>query len=236
MKPISDFKKLSFPARCVIVLFGMAALLSSGWAMLSVDAPHTGRLLLLVLLGAASANLKVRLTKTSSLSLLTSVVMLSLVSDGIVAAVAVGIAGVTVQALLPSKKLVVHRLVFNAAMVVLAVHAASVPYYWVISQNLAVTVLSHIIGIAAASLTYYLGNSLSISLIVGLTECKSVFRIWYDHFLAAAPSFLSSGLLSLVFAEILAKTIIGAAVLLPLMYVSYRAVRLAGRPVPSPAS
>jgi hypothetical protein len=233
MKTMNDFKKLSIPARSVIFLFGTAAILSAGWALVAGQVPHTGRLLLLVVLGAASAHAKVRLTKTSSLSLLTSVVMLSLMIDGILAAAAVGVAGVTVQAFLPSRKFVVHRFIFNAAMVVLAIQAASVPYYWVISQNLAVTLLSHIIGIAAASLTYYLGNSISISLIVGLTECKSIFRIWYDHFLAAAPSFLSSGLLSLVVVEVLAKTIVGAAVLLPILYLSYRAVRMAGATNPA---
>jgi hypothetical protein len=227
MKQISYFKNLSIQARCLIVLFGIAAALSAAWALFSGEVPHAGRLALLVILGAASAHTKVRLTKTSSLSLLTSVVMLSLMVDGKIAAVAVGVAGVTVQAFLPSRKFIVHRFVFNAAMVVLAIHAASVPYNWLVSQHLAVEVMSHLIGIIAASLTYYLGNSISISLIVGLTECKSVFRIWYDHFLLAAPSFLSSGLLSVVFAEILAKTIIGAAILLPLMYVSYRTFRMA---------
>src|SRR5436853_5023898 len=98
MKTVSDFKKLSVRARSVIILFGVAAALSAGWAMFAGQVPHAGRLVLLVILGAASAQTKVRLTKTSSLSLLTSTVMLSLMLDGIVAAVAVGVAGVTVQA------------------------------------------------------------------------------------------------------------------------------------------
>ncbi len=229
MKPTNDFKKLSVPARAAIVLFGIAAVLSAGWSVFSGQAPHAGRFVLLIVLGAVSAHAKVKLTKTSSLSLLTSVVMLSLMLDGMVTALAVGITGVTVQAFLPSRKFIVHRFVFNAAMVILAIHAASVPYYWVVSQNLALTVLGHILGMAAASLTYYLGNSVSVSLIVGLTESKSIFRIWYDHFLAAAPSFMSSGLLSLVVAEVLAKTIVGVAVLLLLLYVSHAAIRMASK-------
>jgi hypothetical protein len=112
-------------------------------------------------------------------------------------------------------------------MVVLAIQAASVPYYWVISQNLAATLVSHVLGIAAASLTYYLGNSISMSLIVALTECKSIFRVWYDHFLAAAPSFVTSGLLSLVALESVTTTLLWAALLLPLLYVSYRSLRMA---------
>ncbi len=229
MKPITDFKTLSTQARLVIVLFGAAGLLVAGMAMLAGEVQQYERLVLLVLLGAATAHAKVKLSKTSTLSLLTSVVMMSLMMEGIIGAVAVGVAGVTVQAFLPSQKFVVHRFVFNAAMVILAIQAASIPYYWVISQQLAVTFLGNLLGIAAASLTYYLGNSISVSLIVAATECKSVFRVWYDHFLMAAPSFLSAGLVSLVVVEVLAKTLLGAAVLLPFLYVSYRAVRMAGR-------
>ena len=229
MKPISDFKKLSSQARFVIILFGLAGLLSAGWAMMSGEVPQSGPLVLLVLLGAATAHGKVKLSKTASLSLLTSVVMQSLMVAGLIAATAVGVAGVTVQAFAPSRKFVMHRFVFNAAMVILATQAASVPYYWVISHNLAVTLLGDLLGIAAASLTYYFGNSIAISLIVAVTECKSTFRVWYDHFFAAAPSFLSSGLLSFVVVESLSKMALSAAILLPLLYISYRSVRMAGR-------
>ena len=229
MKPLTDFKALSTQARFLILLFGLAGLLAAGMVMLSGEVQQYERLALLVLLGAATAHAKVKLSNTSTLSLLTSVVMMSLMMEGIIGAVVVGVAGVTVQAFLPSQKFVVHRFVFNAAMVILAVQAASVPYYWVISQQLAVTFLGNLLGIAAASLTYYLGNSISVSLIVAATECKSVFRVWYDQFMMAAPSFLSAGLVSLVVVEVLAKTLLGAAVLLPFLYLSYRAVRMAGR-------
>jgi hypothetical protein len=228
MKPLSKFKALSIQARLVIALFGVVALFAAVWGgMRSGQVPEAGRLAFLVILGAATAHARVKLSKTSSLSLLTSVVMLSLMVDGVLAAVVVGVTGVTVQAFLPSRKFVVHRFVFNTAMVVLAIQAASVPYYWVISQNLAATLVSHVLGIAAASLTYYLGNSISMSLIVALTECKSIFRVWYDHFLAAAPSFVTSGLLSLVALESVTTTLLWAALLLPLLYVSYRSLRMA---------
>ena len=120
-------------------------------------------------------------------------------------------------------------------MVVLAIHAASIPYYWIISRNLEAGLLGQVLGIIAASLTYYAGNSLSVSLMVAVTECKSMFQVWFDHFLLAAPSFLSAGLLSLVVVEIVAKTILGAAIVLPLLYISYRCVRMAGKRTVLPA-
>jgi hypothetical protein len=48
-----------------------------------------------------------------------------------------------------------------------------------------------------ASFTYFLGNSISVSLIVALTKGMSVFRIWLHHFLSSAPSVLIAGFLSL---------------------------------------
>lgn len=228
MKPLANFRNLPVKARLAIVMFGMAGLLSAGIAILSGGVNQSERLVLLVLLGATTAHIKIKLSETSSLSLLTSVIMLTMMMEGVVGALAVGVTGVTVQAFLPSRKFVVHRFVFNAAMVVLAIQAASIPYYLVVSQQLVFAVLGHVLAIAAASVTYYLGNSLAVSLIVGLTECKSVVRVWSDHFLVAAPSFLSSGLLSLVVVEVLAKTILGAAILLPLLYFSYRSLQKAG--------
>ena len=121
MKPITDFKALSTQARLVIVAFGLAGLCSGGWAMLSGEVPPIGRLVFLVLLGAVTSHVKVKLSKTSTLSLLTSVVMLSLMKEGVLAAVAVGVVGVTVQAFLPSRKFVLHRFVFNASIVILPI-------------------------------------------------------------------------------------------------------------------
>ena len=160
MNSVSDFKTLPSRARFVIFLFGVAGLLSAAWASSSGDVLHYGRLGFLALLGAVTAQAKVKLSKTSTLSLLNSVVMLP--------------------------------------------------------------------GILAASLTYYVVNSLSISLIVAMTEFRSVFKVWCDHFLMAAPSFLSAGLLSLAVVEV-AGTLVGSAILLSLLYFSYVWVRMAGQ-------
>lgn len=229
MKPVASFKTLPIQARLAIIVFGLAGLVSAGAAVASGEVNQSERLILLVLLGAATAHIKMRLSQTSSLSLLTSVIMLSLMMEGLVGALAVGVTGVTVQAFLPSRRFVIHRFVFNAAMVVLAIQVASLPYYWVVSQHLVFTLLGHFLAIAAASITYYLGNSFAISLIVGLTESKSMLGVWNNHCLGAAPSFVSSGLLSVVVVEVLAKTILGAAIVLPLLYFSYRSMQSAAK-------
>src|SRR5436189_257991 len=58
-----------------------------------------------------------------------------------------------------------------------------------LSANLTATIL--------ASFIYFLGNSLSVSLIVSLSQRISMLHIWSHHFVYSAPSFLIAGLLSL---------------------------------------
>jgi hypothetical protein len=48
-----------------------------------------------------------------------------------------------------------------------------------------------------ASFTYFLGNSVSVSLMVALSKGMSMFHVWATHFMYSAPSFLIAGMLSL---------------------------------------
>src|SRR5436190_232756 len=79
-----------------------------------------------------------------------------------------------------------------------------------------------VIGSLIASLLYYLGNSFSVSSIVGLSSRKSAFRIWHDNFLYTAPSFVLAGFLaSLVaqFAHSFHVTVL--LVVVPILYLCY---------------
>ena len=66
-----------------------------------------------------------------------------------------------------------------------------------IGSQTASTLSAETIATLLASFTYFLGNSLSVALIVALTKGMSLFHIWSQHFLYSAPSFLIAGLLSL---------------------------------------
>src|SRR5437899_12776237 len=48
-----------------------------------------------------------------------------------------------------------------------------------------------------ASFVYFLGNSISVSLIIALTKKMPMAEVWVKHFMCSAPSFLLAGLLSL---------------------------------------
>ena len=196
MNTIADFKSLPLAARWAIVLFSAAGFGALLYATELEPVLTSGRILLLIVLGAVTARIKVNLFKGSTLSLLTSVVLLAIVREGPVIAVLVGISGVTVQTLFPSRKVVLHQLAFNMAMITLTVTASWLTYHALAQASAVGTLSSEITATLLSSFMYFLGNSISVSLIVALTKGMSLLHIWLHHFLFSAPSFLIAGLLS----------------------------------------
>jgi len=201
VKPSKVFQNLPLPARCAVAIFGVAGVIATLWTMLSE--PFTGGLQLActMILAIVTAQSKVRLYKDSTISFLTSVVLLSLLIGGTRDALLAGICGVTVQTYFPQRKFVLHRLVFNLGMIAVTVQASAWVYAFFLSQSSGSfpSILAAILG---ASSMYYLGNSLSVSLVIALTKRESMLRLWLDHFVYAAPSFLIAGLLSLLTFEL----------------------------------
>src|SRR5262249_19133026 len=139
----------------------------------------------------------------SSLSLLTTVVLLTIMMLGTKAALLVGVCGVTVQCIFPPRKFIPHHLVFNVGMISLIVLMSGAGYG---------LVKDAFVGSMNASLLYYIGNSICVSLAVGLSTRKSMFRLWHDNFLYTAPSFFVAGLLA-YFASRLAAPFPGTALI-----------------------
>jgi hypothetical protein len=131
------------------------------------------------------------------LSFLTAVVLLAVLTEGPAAAVLLAVCGVTIQAVNPQKKFVVHQLIFNAGMIALTSTLTWWIHHLLIGSHSVETLTAETVATILASFTYFLGNSLSVSLIVALTKGMSLFHIWSQHFLYSAPSFLIAGLLSL---------------------------------------
>ncbi len=197
MNPKSDFAKLPVSARCTIIAFGLAGLAAGLYAMTFQPVLATGRILLWLVVAAASARIKVHLFKGSTLSFLTSVVLLAVIQEGPAVAVLAALCGVTVQTIFPSKKIVLHQLAFNAGMIALTVTASWSTYHAFAGVRATETISPIMMAAMFASIIYFLGNSVSVSLILALTKGMSIFHIWFNHFLFSAPSFLIAGLLSL---------------------------------------
>src|SRR2546425_4566843 len=84
-----------------------------------------------------------------------------------------------------------------------------------------------------ASFVYFLGNSISVSLIIALTRNMPMAAVWSKHFMCSAPSFLLAGLLSLgVVALISTQGISMVAALVAVISLSYySSIRLMRNPV-----
>jgi hypothetical protein len=233
MKTTSDFTSLPLAARCTIVLFGIAGLAAMLYTMAFQPSLASSRIFLLLAIAAGTARVKVNLFKGSTLSFLTAVVLLAVIHEGPAVAVLVGLCGVTIQTVFPSKKIVLHQLAFNAGMIALTVTASWLSYHALASTHVLDGMSSKMMATVIASFTYFVGNSISVSLIVALTKGMSMFNIWFHHFLFSAPSFLIAGLLSLGLIVIINSTslLIVAAWISPIVIAYYCSVRVTAQAV-----
>ena len=183
-----------------------------------------GHLGLLMAAATAFAKAKVKLYKASTISLLTSVVLLAIVMDGLAAALIVAVFGVTVQMAVPPKKLVLHQLIFNLGMIATTVTATWFTHESLAGVGTANPLSTEAMATLMASFVYFLGNSISVSLIIALTQKVSMAEVWLKHFMCTAPSFLLAGLLSLgVVALISNQSVAIAAALVAAVSLSYYA-------------
>jgi len=183
-----------------------------------------GHLGLLMAAATACAKAKVKLYKASTISLLTSVVLLAIVMDGLASALIVAVFGVTVQMAVPPKKLVLHQLIFNLGMIATTVTATWFTHESLAGVRTANPLSTEAMATLMASFVYFLGNSISVSLIIALTQKMSMAEVWLKHFMCTAPSFLLAGLLSLgVVALISNQSVAIAAALVAAVSLSYYA-------------
>ena len=218
MSTKSTFKGVPPAAKIAVVLFGIGgafAVVCTIWSLGTVD--H-GYFALMLFLAIVTAHTKVRLIGGSSLSLLTTVVLLTLMMLGTKPALLVGVCGVMVQCMIPPRKFIPHHLVFNTGMISLIVAMSGAGYQ---------SVKDAFVGSMIASLLYYIGNSVCVSLAVGLSTRKSMFRLWHDNFLYTAPSFFVAGLLA-HFAARLAERFPATVlmVIVPILYICYYSYRV----------
>ena len=222
MKNQSTFSTMPLTARFAIALFAILGMTSALYAVTTHMGFAPGRLFLLMAAATVCAKAKVKLYKTSTISLLTSVVLLAVVMEGLMAALIVAVFGVAVQMVVPSKKLVLHQLVFNLGMIAMTVTATWFTHQSLASASTANPLTTEALATLMASFVYYLGNSISVSLIIALTKKMSLAEVWSKHFMCSAPSFLLAGLLSLgVVALISTQSITMVAALVAAISLSY---------------
>jgi len=232
MKPQSTFTTMPLAARFAIVLFALTGFAAVAYAMIFHMGFATGRLVLLMAAATLCAQTKVKLYKASTISLLTSVVLLTVTLEGLASALIVAVFGVTVQTVVPSKKLVLHQLAFNLGMIALTVTATWFTHQSLTAARIATPLSTEAMATLMASFVYFLGNSISVSLIISLSKRVSMAEVWLKHFMYSAPSFVLAGLLSLGIVALLSSqsfpTVLALVAVTFAVY--FTSVRLAGKP------
>ena len=212
-------------AQVAVCVFGMIGISGLIGAILTLELLDYSYFWLLLFLAVVTGQAKVRLIAGSSLSLITTVVLIAVMMLGTPAGTLVGICGVFVQSIFPSRKFVFHQLIFNLGMIVLTTWLSSAAYYTV-ARNIHAMGIDRLTGALVASIVYYLGCSVCVSMIVGLSSKKSILRLWHDNFLYTAPSFVVAGLLSFLVSEFIGSQrttlLLVVAPVLYLCYYSYR--------------
>ena len=233
MKPGGTFKALPFAARCAIVLFGFAGVVALAWAIRhETGAILSVRLIVLLLFATVTARLKVQLYRGATISFLTAIVLMAVIRDGAAVSIITAVWGVIVQTLFPSRKLILHRLVFNSGMIALTAGASSWAFHSLATNNPSVQLIpAGILATILAAFVYFAGNSISISFIVALTQQVSIFDIWINHFMYTAQSFLIAGLLAFFPVVLTSSSLrfMPVAVNLVIVYAYYCSVRHAAR-------
>src|SRR5437667_912976 len=195
------------------------------WAIFTLEPMDYSYFWLFLFLAVVTGQSKVRLIAGSSLSLITTVVLIAVMMLGTSAGSLVGICGVFVQSIFPSRKFVFHQLIFNLGMIVLTTWLSSAAYYTV-ARNIHAMGIDPLTGALVASIVYYLGCSVCVSMIVGLSCKDSILRLWYYNFLYTSLSFVVAGLLSFLVSEFIGSQrttlLLVVAPVLYLCYYSYR--------------
>lgn len=233
MKPGVTFKTLPFAARCAVVLFGLAGVGALAWAIRQ----ETGvilsvRLFALLLFATLTARAKVKLYSGTTISFLTAIVLIAVIRDGAAVSMIIAIWGVTVQTLFPFRKLMLHRLAFNVGMSALTAGASSWAYHSLATNNQPVQMIPDgVLAMILAAFVYFAGNSISISLIVAVTQRVSLFDVWIKHFMSSAQSFLIAGLVAFLFVVLAGTALrfLPLAVSLVIVYAYYCSIRHAAR-------
>jgi hypothetical protein len=196
MNSKSSFRTNPVRVQIAVISFAIAGLLVTLGSIVSGDRWSVAQSLGLIALSIATARTNVRLTETSSISLLTSTVLLALLMGGTGLAVITGICGVITQNVFPSRKIVIHQLAFNAGMIALTVGAAG-GVFQLLVRPAATGFAEQFLAAIIASLIYFFCNSSSIALIIGLSKGMSVVDVWRKHMVSTAPSFVIAGMLAL---------------------------------------
>ena len=222
----SGMNETPVPAKAYIALIIACGLGITGHAALFLKFDQPVLFSCLLIMAVLSSGLKVSLPgMQGTMSVCYVVILLALVQLTRAEALLLGIAATVTQSVWHARKRPkAVQIAFNVASIAMSVAAAalvneaSIPYDFPGLKG---------VRLAFMALTYFLVNTVSISIVIALTEQKPIARVWWEGYFWSFPFYLLSA--SLVGAIEYFTPLIGAQATvlgLPVLYVIYRSFRV----------
>ena len=207
----------------IIIAGGFAALLLHGPGFQSADPFRFAAYLLLAVI---ASSMKVRLPGvTGTMSVLFLFVLIGIIELALAETLAIGVVAVFVQSLWRAQRRpkVIH-VAFNVASLLLAIEAAYLAYT---APLITFPGAPFPLRLAVAAFTFFIGNTLTISIIIALTENKSVLETWRSCYFWTFPYYIVGACLAGLFSSL--SDLAGwhtSVLFLPIVYLIYRSYLL----------
>jgi hypothetical protein len=181
----------SFTARMFVALIAISGLLVLGYALLSARTVPTGRFVSFLLVACLAARLKIKLPGlTGTMSVNLPFILLAAAEMSLAEAVIVGFISTLVQCLPRGKqKINPVQIAFSCGTIMLAVAATK----WIFASPAvgAIAPSTHL-RLAVAAAGYSLVNTISIAIVIGLTESVSALQTWLEMLQLSFPYLVAS--------------------------------------------
>ncbi|MFY9559019.1 MAG: hypothetical protein WAQ52_02175 [Terriglobales bacterium] len=205
----------------------LAAVLTIANAAVHGQSWHPYLALTLALVAMATSRMKVTIPGINgNMSVNLPFLMLSVIALSATESILIACASTVIQTLpKDGNKLKPVRVLFNVSMMVFASGAAGLLFHEQVLNGL--SWVSAPLLMAATTATFFLGQTLPVSVIVALTDGGAVRRIWTNIAQMSFPYFVvSAGVTSMVNSAGQHIGWLAALLLLPIMYAIYRSYRM----------
>jgi hypothetical protein len=181
----------SFSARIFVALIVISGLLVLGYGMLHAKSLPALRSVAFLMVACLAARLKIKLPGlTGTMSVNLPFLLLAAVEMNTAEALAVGFISTVVQCLpRGQQKINMVQAAFSCSTITLAVAAARLMYA---SPAVTAVVPSAYLRLAIAAAGYFLANTVSVAIVIGLTEAVSALKTWIEMLQLSFPYLVAS--------------------------------------------
>ena len=211
-------------------LFVTLVTATGGWllanALESWNTADPAHFLFYLAIAVCASMLKIALpTVNGSMSVNFFFILIGLVDLSLPETMVIACAGAVAQNILRSRQPArPHQVLFNAATIAIAVAASFGVYH---SPRLAELNLAHPIVLGIAACNCFLLNTLSVALVVSMTEKRPAWRVWHDCYFWCFPYYLGGSCVAWLISSLEQQMHWEASLLiLPVLFFVYRSYRV----------